>query len=99
MRTGLFSKNPDPKTGRYFYKTYKDYPYYNKPTFWNRWGPMALVWRAIGGTVPGDKKWHPQGYVFEEVGPNKLAGKGKDKTDEWEQRLKVQRTPGCPFRR
>lgn len=95
----LLSEAPDPKTGRYFYKTYASHPYYNKPTFWSRWGPTALIWRAMGGLVPGDAKWHPQGYVFEEVGPAKLAGKGKDKTDEWERRLKAQRTAGCPFRK
>ena len=99
MAKKLFSDEADPKTGRYFYLTYKDYPYYNKPTFWNRWGPEALFWRLLGGTVPGDKKWYPQGYLFEELGPKKVENQGKDKTDQWEERLRVQRTPGCPFTR
>jgi len=96
-----FHETPDPATGRYHYDFYKAHPYYTKPGFWNRWGPEAwLVW-AAGGDVPGSKGqlYCPQGYKFEEVGPKKMVGKGKERTDEWEAKLAVERTGGCPFRR
>ncbi len=37
VKYDVFTEEPD-KNGRYFYKTYKGFPYYNKPTFWNRVG-------------------------------------------------------------
>lgn len=51
--------------------------------------------------MPGDKGdlYVPQGYVFEEVGPKRMVGKGKEITDAWEKKLTAERTPGCPFRR
>jgi hypothetical protein len=85
--------------GRYTFQTYKVHPYYAKPTFWNRWGPEALLTRLFGGEVPGSEKFLPKGYKFEEIGPEKMANRGKDVTDKFEERLKVERTPGCPFSR
>ena len=90
--------DPDPKTGRFYLSTYQAYPYYNKPTFLNRWGLEAwFVW-AMGGQVPGsDKKFLPEGYVFQEVGPNGLRNKGAKEVEAWEEKLRAERPAGCPF--
>lgn len=92
-------EKPDPSTGRYHLTTYQSHPFYNKPGFLNRWGPEAwFVWFS-GGKVPGsdgDTYW-PQGYIWEDVGPRVMRGKGVDEARGIEERLKVERTAGCPF--
>lgn len=79
--------------------TYQAHPYYNKPGFLNRWGPEAwFVW-ANGGDVPGSKDdtYIPEGYKFEEVGPEGMKNKGLDEIKLGEEKLKVARPAGCPF--
>jgi hypothetical protein len=92
--------DPDAKTGRYYLNTYQSYPYYVKPGFWNRWGPGGwFVW-AAGGKVPGsDEKFAPEGYVFSDVGPRGMKGKGEKETRIFEEKLRSERPSGCPFAR
>jgi hypothetical protein len=89
----------DPKTGRYQATQYLAHPYYNKPGFWNRWGPEGwFIWLS-GGDVPGSKGdlYSPQGYKFEEVGPKGMKNKGLAEMQAWEQKLDAERPLGCPF--
>jgi hypothetical protein len=90
----------DPKTQRYYHKNYLVHPYYVKPSFINRWGATAWVTRALGGIVPGGKhgsKYHPEGYLFEELGPNRKRGIGKKEMDFFEPNIQRARPAGCPF--
>jgi hypothetical protein len=100
MAVSDFSKTAD-ESGRYHYNYYKVDPYYNEVTFWSRWGPIAWMTRAFGGAVPGDNgdAYCPQGYKFEDIGPKRTIGKGKDVTDAIEAKLREERPAGCPFRR
>ncbi|KAF7911975.1 uncharacterized protein EAE98_011732 [Botrytis deweyae] len=85
--------------GRYHSNDYLVHPYYQLPGFWNRWGPMALITRAMGGFVPDEKRgdWFTEGYRFEEVGPDRKRGEGVDEMRGTEEKLEKERTPGCPF--
>lgn len=88
------------KTGRYNHKNYLVHPYYVKPTFINRWGPTAWMTWILGGIVPGGKdstKYYPEGYEFDEVGPDRKRGVGKKEMEEFEQTIKAVRPSGCPF--
>lgn len=99
MRVRNIDDNPDPQTGRFYYKDYQGHPFYNKPTFWNRWGPSAwLVW-MLGGDVPGSKgdRYMPQGYKFEEVGPTHMKDRGLKEMRAFEERIASERPAGCPF--
>jgi len=99
MRVREVGDAPDPKTGRYFHKNYQAHPFYNKPGFLNRWGPEAwLVW-ASGKDIPGTKGdlYMPGGFLFEEVGPRGVKGKGLDAMKANEDKLRVERPTGCPF--
>ncbi len=49
----VYISEPDPKTGRIQHYEYLLEPYYQSPTFWNRWGPIALLTRLLGDTSPG----------------------------------------------
>jgi hypothetical protein len=62
-------------------------------------GPEAwFVW-ASGGDVPGSKGdlYIPQGYVFEEVGPEYMKNKGLEEMKAGEEKLRAERPAGCPF--
>ncbi|KAG4428732.1 hypothetical protein IFR05_015782 [Cadophora sp. M221] len=99
MKVRELSDHPDPKTGRLHTNRYAAHPFYNKPGFLNRWGPEGLfVWLA-GGDVPGSKGdlYLPEGYKFEEVGPNIMKNRGLDETRAWEEKLMAERPAGCPF--
>ncbi|RFU30027.1 hypothetical protein B7463_g6329, partial [Scytalidium lignicola] len=99
MRVRNIDDKPDPQTGRFFYKDYQVHPFYNKPGFWNRWGPDAwLVW-ILGGDLPGSKgdRYIPQGYKFEEVGPSSMKNKGMRETKAFEEKIASERPVGCPF--
>ncbi|OBT64848.1 hypothetical protein VE03_06445 [Pseudogymnoascus sp. 23342-1-I1] len=94
-----FSKK-DPKTGRYHHNNYQVHPYYVKPTFLNRWGATAWVTWMLGGILPGGKdgeKYYPQGYVMNEVGPDRKRGVGKEALEIWEEKIQHSRPSGCPF--
>lgn len=92
--------SPDPTTGRYHQSDYVTFPYYVKPSAWKRYGPYSWFSWLFGTPVPGDEgeKYRPEGYLLEEIGPEKMEGKGK----EWmaEERLAVEgklREGACPF--
>lgn len=94
-----YFSEPDAKTGRIQHLNYLVKPYYYAGTFWSRWGPEALLTRALGGFVPGaePEKLMPQGFLFEDIGPVTLMGKHKAEMAGWEERLKKERPSGCPF--
>jgi hypothetical protein len=79
--------------------TYRTHPFYIAPTFWTRWGPGALLRRLLGGSVPGDPAFRPEGYKIEDIGPSAFEGKGV----EWMERdavmgAVVMPMGKCPFR-
>lgn len=92
--------DPDPTTGRYHQSNYVTFPYYVKPSFWKRYGPDTWLSWLFGTPLPGDEgeKYHPEGYLLDEIGPDKMEGKGK----EWmaQERVSVEgkiRDGACPF--
>nr|F1DBA8.1 RecName: Full=ER-bound oxygenase mpaB; AltName: Full=Mycophenolic acid biosynthesis cluster protein B [Penicillium brevicompactum]ADY00129.1 MpaB [Penicillium brevicompactum] len=56
------AQKPD-KDDRYHRMSWDALPFYIRPTFWNRWGPMAWISWLMGHPVPGDlgQKKGPQG--------------------------------------
>jgi hypothetical protein len=99
LRKKYIPTAPDRKTGRYNSVEYLSYPWYVKPTFNRRWGPRALVTRLFGRRLPGDdgNKYAPEGYAFDDVGPDALRGKGVEEMRVTEARLSAARRGGCPF--
>lgn len=93
----VYFSEPDPKTGRILHHDYLVHPYYNPATFWSRWGPMSLVTRLLGGTVPGPERMMPQGFLFEDIGPKDKIGKGLAELAEGVEMLKGRRRGACPF--
>ncbi|KAI1074858.1 hypothetical protein F5B20DRAFT_585868 [Whalleya microplaca] len=90
----------DPATGRYRQRrSYGHYPFYVAPTLWNRWGPLAWAVWLYGGKVPGDDPLvhMPQGYRFEDLGPEKYRGKGVREAEADVERLRGSKRGGCPF--
>jgi hypothetical protein len=65
-------------------------PWYAPATFWNQWGPAALLARAFSLPVPG-KGWAQEGYRLESVG---YGGRGADKVLEVMEKAKQ---GGCPY--
>jgi hypothetical protein len=99
MRVRQIGDDSDTTTGRYHALTYLAHPFYVQPGFLNRWGLEGwFVW-SFGGDVPGSKGdlYIPQGYSFEEIGPQSVHSKGKAEMDAWEEKLSVERPAGCPF--
>ena len=91
----------DPKTGRYHHNNYQVHPFYVKPSFWNRWGLGAWTTWALGGIVPGGAnggQYMPEGYFFDEVGPERKKGVGQKELAAWEKKIEASRPVGCPFR-
>lgn len=98
LRYMSISESPD-NNNRIFFTQWDAAPYYVKPTFWNRWGPIAWVTRLLGRPLPGDEgeKYYPSGYAIEDVGPRYFEGKGKNAMQETLEEFKTLRTGGCPF--
>jgi hypothetical protein len=99
MRKNYIPSAPDSKTGRYNSVEYLSFPWYVRPTFKNRWGPRALMTRMLRRRLPGDdgNKYAPDGYTFEEIGPDLLKGKGIAAMEEDQVKLYEARRGGCPF--
>ena len=99
MRKQYIPSGADSKTGRFNSLEYLSYPWYVKPSFKKRWGPRAWMSRLLGRKLPGDdrNKYAPEGYVFTEIGPLALKGKGIEDMIETCSRLTSQRMGGCPF--
>ena len=100
MRKQYIPKALNQKTGRYNSVEYLSHPWYVKPTFSSRWRPKAWITRILGRKLPGDDGniYMPEGYLFEELGPSNLAGKGLDDMAETERLLSQSNRGGCPFR-
>ncbi|KAK5172745.1 uncharacterized protein LTR77_002865 [Saxophila tyrrhenica] len=88
-------------TGRYHAKQFISLPWYVKPTLWARWSPKAWLLRLVRSKVPGDDggKYHPEGYIISELGPESHKGKGLAEMKATQVRLKDNKTVGCPFAR
>ncbi|KZL85665.1 hypothetical protein CI238_10155 [Colletotrichum incanum] len=93
----VFFSDPDPDTGRILHHDYLVHPYYNPATVWNRWGPVALVTRLLGGMVPGPENMMPQGFLLEDIGPQEKMGKGSAEMAQGVEMLKGRRRGACPF--
>ncbi|OHF04671.1 hypothetical protein CORC01_00142 [Colletotrichum orchidophilum] len=93
----VFFSDPNPKTGRILHHDYLVHPYYIPATFWNRWGPVALATRLLGGTVPGSEKMMPQGFLVEDIGPKEKMGMGTVELAEGVEMLKCRGRGACPF--
>lgn len=79
--------------------SYGNYPFYIKPTIWNRWGPTAwAVWLA-GGKLPGDdpEEFKPRGFKFNELGPLTRFGQGDAEMEKDFKRMQAKGMGGCPF--
>lgn len=99
LRKKYIPSKPDKNTGRFNSIKYLSYPWYVKPSFSRRWGPKAWVARLLGRKVPGDdgNKYAPDGYIFNEIGPQDLKGKGIKEMEETRLKLTQQGRGGCPF--
>ncbi|KAJ5627721.1 hypothetical protein N7490_009949 [Penicillium lividum] len=98
MKVQNVSAKPD-ENDRYYLTSWEAAPYYVKPTFWNRWGPMAWLTWAVGRPVPGDDgdKYRPSGYHINDIGPKYFEGRGQKAIEQTMEELKVFRTGKCPF--
>lgn len=97
LSTIKYFSEPDPKTGRVKHFDYLLEPYYNPPTFWSRWGPMALVFKMMGGMIPGAREFLPDGFVPTDIGPKHRMGKGAEEMETDIARMRETRLSGCPF--
>ena len=99
MRKQYLPAGADRKTGRFNSLEYLSYPWYVKPSLARRWGPRSWMTRLLGRKLPGDdgNKYAPEGYIFAEIGPKALKGKGIEEMGETRTRLASQRRGGCPF--
>ncbi|CAJ2499659.1 Uu.00g025120.m01.CDS01 [Anthostomella pinea] len=92
--------DPDPTSGRMHTRfPYGNYPYYIKPTIWNRWGPKAWAVWLYGGKLPGDNpdEYMPQGYTFTDFGPKNRMGLGEEEMEVDVTRMMASSWGGCPF--
>lgn len=98
LRFSNFTEEQD-ENERVFITQWDAAPYYVKPTFWNRWGPVAWLTWALGLPLPGDggDKYYPQGYFIPDVGPKYFEGKGRKALNQTIEELKTSRTGKCPF--
>jgi hypothetical protein len=78
---------------------YGNYPFYIKPTLWNRWGPKAWAIWLYGGKVPGDnpEEYMPQGYLWSDLGPKNRMGQGVEEMEVDVKRMRAEGRGGCPF--
>lgn len=86
----------DQQTGQANFCRYTAHPWYIKPSFSARWGPKALLLRLIGGMIPGEKRYFPDGYRIHELGPSELVGKGDVEMKKTREHLRARRK-GCVF--
>jgi hypothetical protein len=95
-----FLSQPDEQTGRITTRHYMKEPYYVPATFWQRWNFEACITRLSGGLIPGDGgvKMKPEGFLFEDIGPEKVVGKGIDETNAFEEKAKQKAFAGCPYK-
>ncbi|KAI1819140.1 hypothetical protein F4861DRAFT_166897 [Xylaria intraflava] len=90
----------DPQTGRmHSHISYGNFPFYIKPTLWNRWGPKAWAIWLYGGKLPGDnpEEFMPQGYLWTDLGPRNRMGLGAAEMEVDVKRMTASNRGGCPF--
>lgn len=87
----------DRRTGRAHFGQYIAHPWYIKPSLTTRWGLNALLLRLVGGIIPGDERYCPEGYRIHELGPVELVGKGDAEMQNTRDELSAKR--GCVFSR
>ncbi|PHH78107.1 hypothetical protein CDD82_3203 [Ophiocordyceps australis] len=80
----------DVKTGKVHHQRYLKEPWYVAPTFWARWGPMALCSRILGIMVPGQggARMKPDGFYVEDLGPHRTVGNGAEQMAVMRERIK-----------
>ncbi|KAI9162758.1 Mycophenolic acid synthesis protein B [Paramyrothecium foliicola] len=92
-------ESPNKRSGLYNFSQFSLQPWYVEPSTWNKWGPKALLFRAIGGRTPGSRgdTYHPQGYDLQTIGPKPQEGKGAEEMAATIEYLKRSGTSQCPF--
>ena len=85
-------------------ESYGNYPFYVRPTVWNRWlSPLAWGLRLKGGALPGDDpaEYMSRGFRFDELGPRARMGQGKAEMERDVARMREREggrgMGGCPF--
>ena len=91
---------PDEQTGRITTRHYMKEPYYVPATFWQRWNPEACITWLAGGLLPGDggSQMKSEGFLFEDIGPEKVVGKGIEETNDFEKGVKARASADCPYK-
>lgn len=94
-----YISDPDETTGRIKHFHYMKEPWYCPDTFWARWNPESLLTRLFGGHIPGDggPRLKPEGFLFEDLGPIRVMGKGAEEGKVLEEEVKKKSVTGCPF--
>ncbi|KAI1432556.1 hypothetical protein GGR50DRAFT_688863 [Xylaria sp. CBS 124048] len=90
----------DPATGRMRFRVaYGHYPFYIRPTLWNRWGPKAWAVWLYGGKLPGDdpEEFMPEGYLFTDLGPRNRMGTGAEEMEVDVKKMQASGRASCPF--
>ncbi|KAF5022796.1 hypothetical protein F66182_5138 [Fusarium sp. NRRL 66182] len=95
-----YISKPDQQTGRINSYHYMKEPFYVPCTFWQRWNPIACITRLSGGLLPGDggARMKSEGFLFEDLGPEKFVGKGIEETRAFEEVVKTRAFGGCPYK-
>ncbi|KAI1365556.1 hypothetical protein F5Y08DRAFT_303495 [Xylaria arbuscula] len=93
-------EQPDPDTGRYQSQRWLGRPWYVKTSVLDRWGlPAWMLW--MNGTkstaVFDNKRFMPEGYLIEDVGPEMHVGKGREEMDNTMSVLSAKPVTRCPF--
>ncbi|KAL4883374.1 hypothetical protein BJY04DRAFT_206350 [Aspergillus karnatakaensis] len=99
----LVAESPNPMSRLTLYNFQRKglQPWYMAPTLLSRWGPVALLVRAVGGKVPGHQgeRYQPQGYDLMTIGPEPQRGKGGEEMMGDMGAIMARGVAGCPFSR
>ncbi|KAF4967184.1 hypothetical protein FSARC_5217 [Fusarium sarcochroum] len=100
INRAVYLSQPDEQTGRMYSYHYMKEPFYVPPTFWQRWNPEALITRLSGGLLPGDggARMKPEGFLFEDLGPDRVVGQGVEETRDLEEVAKSKAFAGCTYK-
>ncbi|KAI9837655.1 MAG: hypothetical protein M1837_002915 [Sclerophora amabilis] len=84
--------------GKFNLRYYIAQPWYIKETFWNQWGPFALLAWLNGRPIPG-REWSSDGYRIEQMGPLQYEDRGSEEivaiASDWEDEERAKSL--CPF--
>jgi hypothetical protein len=87
-------------SGLFHYHMATFQPWYVKPSFWNKFGPVAMLFRLLGAKPAGSKgdRFFPQGYDLWNIGPEPNYGKGREDMQSTVKLVKARAAGGgCPF--